>query len=156
MDRPARPKDVPGNSGIQFRSHQKPEDDPKNPSRVFGYQMEVDPSDRKWSGGIYDEARRGWLFDLKDKPEAGAAFKRMDPAVVVGFGGYPSLPSLMAALGQKRPTVIHEQNAVLGRVNRFLAPKVTEVACAFPTLEKATPKVKARARVVGRSLTPVG
>jgi len=64
--------DIPGNSGIQFRSHQKPEDET---GRVFGYQMEVDPSDRKWSGGIYDEARRGWLFDLKDKPEAGAAFK---------------------------------------------------------------------------------
>ncbi len=86
--------------------------------------------------------------------QAGAAFKRMDPAVVVGFGGYPSLPSLMAALGQKRPTVIHEQNAVLGRVNRFLAPRVTEVACAFPTLEKATPKVKARAHVVGNPVRP--
>ena len=52
---------IPGNSGIQFRSHQKPATDPKNPGRVYGYQMEVDPSDRKWSGGIYDEARRGWL-----------------------------------------------------------------------------------------------
>jgi hypothetical protein len=69
--------EVPGNSGIQFRSHQKPDDD-KNPGRVFGYQMEVDPSDRKWSGGIYDEGRRGWLYDLKDKPEAQAAFKRDD------------------------------------------------------------------------------
>lgn len=70
--------DVPGNSGIQFRSHQKPEDDPKHPGRVFGYQMEVDPSDRKWSGGIYDEGRRGWLYDLKGKPEAQAAFKLDD------------------------------------------------------------------------------
>ncbi|MBA3312853.1 MAG: DUF1080 domain-containing protein [Planctomycetaceae bacterium] len=69
--------EVPGNSGIQFRSHQKPETD-KNPDRVFGYQMEVDPSDRKWSGGIYDEGRRGWLYDLKDKPEKQAAFKLDD------------------------------------------------------------------------------
>jgi UDP-N-acetylglucosamine--N-acetylmuramyl-(pentapeptide) pyrophosphoryl-undecaprenol N-acetylglucosamine transferase len=97
--------------------------------------------------------KAGWAV-LQGTMQAGAAFKRMDPAVVVGFGGYPSLPSLMAALGQKRPTVIHEQNAVLGRVNRFLAPKVTEVACAFPTLEKATPKVKARARVVGNPVRP--
>lgn len=67
--------DIPGNSGIQFRSHQKPEDDPKNPGRVYGYQMEVDPSDRKWSGGIYDEARSGWLYDLKDQPVKQAAFK---------------------------------------------------------------------------------
>lgn len=69
---------VPGNSGIQFRSHQKPTDDPKNPGRVYGYQMEVDPSPRKWSGGIYDEGRRGWIYDLKDKPEAQAAFKLDD------------------------------------------------------------------------------
>ncbi|MBI1405966.1 MAG: undecaprenyldiphospho-muramoylpentapeptide beta-N-acetylglucosaminyltransferase [Caulobacter sp.] len=91
---------------------------------------------------------------LKGVLQARAAFKRLDPAVVIGFGGYPSLPAVLAALGQKRPTVIHEQNAVLGRVNRFLAPRVTEVACAFPTLEKAPPKVKARARVVGNPVRP--
>ena len=68
---------------------------------------------------------------LRGTLQARSIFKRMDPAVVVGFGGYPSLPSLLAALSQGRPTVIHEQNAVLGRVNRFLAPKVREVACAF-------------------------
>ena len=68
--------EIPGNSGVQFRSHQK--DDPAGNGRVFGYQMEVDPGDRKWSGGIYDEARRGWLFDLKDKAEAQAAFKVND------------------------------------------------------------------------------
>jgi UDP-N-acetylglucosamine--N-acetylmuramyl-(pentapeptide) pyrophosphoryl-undecaprenol N-acetylglucosamine transferase len=86
--------------------------------------------------------------------QARGVFKRMDPAVVVGFGGYPSLPALLAALGQKRPTVIHEQNAVFGRVNRFLANRVTEVACAFPTLEKASPAVKARAHVVGNPVRP--
>ena len=86
--------------------------------------------------------------------QARSAFKRMDPAVVVGFGGYPSLPALLAALSQKRPTVIHEQNAVLGRVNRFLAPRVTEVACAFPTLELASPEVRNRARVVGNPVRP--
>uniref|UniRef100_B0T830 UDP-N-acetylglucosamine--N-acetylmuramyl-(pentapeptide) pyrophosphoryl-undecaprenol N-acetylglucosamine transferase n=1 Tax=Caulobacter sp. (strain K31) TaxID=366602 RepID=B0T830_CAUSK len=86
--------------------------------------------------------------------QAKAAFKRLDPAVVVGFGGYPALPALLAALSEGRPTVIHEQNAVLGRVNRFLASRATEVACAFPTLEKATPKVKARAHVVGNPVRP--
>ncbi len=91
---------------------------------------------------------------LRGTLQARSIFKRMDPAVVVGFGGYPSLPSLLAALSQGRPTVIHEQNAVLGRVNRFLAPKVREVACAFPTLELASPKVKARAHVVGSPVRP--
>jgi len=62
--------DIPGNSGIQFRSHQRGGD-----GRVFGYQCEIDPSDRAWSGGIYDEARRGWLFPLKGHEAAQKAFK---------------------------------------------------------------------------------
>ena len=86
--------------------------------------------------------------------QAKAAFARTRPAVVVGFGGYPSLPALIAAQPMKIPTVIHEQNAVLGRVNRFMAPRVRCVACAFPTLEKAKPEVKARAAVVGNPVRP--
>jgi hypothetical protein len=66
--------DVPGNSGIQFRSHQRAEEN----GRVYGYQCEIDPTDRAWTGGIYDEARRGWLYDLKDHPEAQKAFKKAD------------------------------------------------------------------------------
>ncbi|MBC8327428.1 MAG: DUF1080 domain-containing protein [Planctomycetes bacterium] len=58
-----------GNSGIQVRSHQKPD------GTVFGYQIEVDPSERAWSGGLYDESRRGWLDPLDDQPEARAAFR---------------------------------------------------------------------------------
>lgn len=60
------------NSGIQIRSHTKEVDGHKE---VYGYQIEVDPSSRAWSGGIYDSRRRGWLADLKDKPEAQKAFK---------------------------------------------------------------------------------
>jgi UDP-N-acetylglucosamine--N-acetylmuramyl-(pentapeptide) pyrophosphoryl-undecaprenol N-acetylglucosamine transferase len=84
--------------------------------------------------------------------QARAAFSKMQPAVVVGFGGYPSFPALTAALQQRRPTVIHEQNAVLGRSNRKLARQVGVVACAFPTLEKADPKVKPI--VVGNPVRP--
>lgn len=86
--------------------------------------------------------------------QARKAFRSLDPAVVVGFGGYPSLPALMAGLAQRRPTLIHEQNSVLGRVNRYLAPKVDRVACAFPTLMMAEPQVKARAAVVGNPVRP--
>ncbi len=74
--------------------------------------------------------------------------------MVIGFGGYPSLPGLLAALSAKIPTVVHEQNAVLGRVNRYLAPKVDALACAFPTLEMAKPEVAGRAVVVGNPLRP--
>ncbi len=60
------------NSGIQFRSISKP--DVMN-GRVHGYQCEVDPSTRAWSGGIYDEARRGWLYTNELNPSAKPAFK---------------------------------------------------------------------------------
>ena len=81
--------------------------------------------------------------------QARSAFTRLNADVVVGFGGYPSAPALLAAILQKRPTLIHEQNAVLGRTNRILAPHVRNVASSFPTLERASPAVKARSHVVG-------
>jgi UDP-N-acetylglucosamine--N-acetylmuramyl-(pentapeptide) pyrophosphoryl-undecaprenol N-acetylglucosamine transferase len=56
------------------------------------------------------------------------------PAVVVGFGGYPSIPALTAAWVLRRPRMIHEQNGVLGRVNRVFAPRVHKIACGtWPT-----------------------
>ena len=61
------------NSGVQIRSNSF--DWFKN-GRVHGYQVEIDPSERAWTGGIYDEARRGWLFNLEGKPEAQKAFKQ--------------------------------------------------------------------------------
>ena len=73
------------NSGIQFRSQvfDKPTTLDHNgrtiripAGRVHGYQYEIDPSARAWSGGIYDEGRRGWLVNLKDKPAAQKAFRQ--------------------------------------------------------------------------------
>lgn len=61
------------NSGIQIRSESSP--DYMN-GRVHGYQVEVDPSDRRWSGGLYDEARRGWLYPLDINPKGQTAFKK--------------------------------------------------------------------------------
>ncbi|MEI7627421.1 MAG: DUF1080 domain-containing protein [Bacteroidota bacterium] len=72
------------NSGIQFRSEQNDANDKckvtdlKTPNRVHGYQMEIDPSNRAWSGGIYDEARRDWLYSLDNNPAAKKAFKHND------------------------------------------------------------------------------
>ncbi len=60
------------NSGVQFRSLSKKE---FNNGRVHGYQFEIDPSARAWSGGLYDEARRGWLYPLTYNPPAQKAFK---------------------------------------------------------------------------------
>lgn len=61
------------NSGVQFRSLSTK--DFEN-GRVHGYQFEIDPSPRAWTGGIYDEARRGWLYDLTKYPAAQKAFKK--------------------------------------------------------------------------------
>lgn len=63
------------NSGIQIRSNSLPH---YRDGRVHGYQIEIDPSDRAWSAGIYDEARRGWLNPLTDNPDAQKAFKQND------------------------------------------------------------------------------
>lgn len=60
------------NSGIQIRSLSDPND---NDGRVRGYQVEIDPGDRAWSGGIYDEARTGWLYPLSINPKGQKAFK---------------------------------------------------------------------------------
>ena len=79
--------------------------------------------------------------------QARKAFKRLDAAVVVGFGGYPSAPALVAAITAGKPTLIHEQNAVLGRTNRLLAPYVGRVASSFPTLKRVPASLKAE--VVG-------
>lgn len=54
------------------------------------------------------------------------------PAVVAGFGGYPAVPAMAAAWLTRRPRMIHEQNSVLGRVNRLFAPHVNRVACGLP------------------------
>lgn len=63
------------NSGIQIRSNSFPY---YRKGRVHGYQVEIDPSKRAWSAGIYDEARRGWLNTMENNPEAQKAFKQND------------------------------------------------------------------------------
>ena len=67
--------DADMNSGIQFRSQSKPD---YREGRVHGYQMEIDPSPRAWTGGIYDEGRRGWLYSLEYNPEGKKAYRSRD------------------------------------------------------------------------------
>ena len=86
--------------------------------------------------------------------KARKALKRLDAAVVVGFGGYPSAPALLAALSQGRPTLLHEQNSVLGRTNRWLSPYVGAVAASFPNLRLVPPGVEARVGLIGNPVRP--
>ncbi len=81
--------------------------------------------------------------------EAKKRFTELPPAIVAGFGGYPSFPALMAARAHRVPILIHEQNSVLGRVNRAMATSAAIVACGFERLDRLPAKVADRKRVVG-------
>lgn len=81
--------------------------------------------------------------------EAKARFNALPPALVAGFGGYPSFPALMAARAHKVPILIHEQNAVLGRVNRSMAKSAAIVACGFERLDRLPAEATLRKRIVG-------
>lgn len=76
-------------------------------------------------------------------------FESFQPSAVVGFGGYPALPALLAATSARIPTVIHEQNAVLGRVNRFLAGRVDAIATGFREVDRLSAKHAGKVHVVG-------
>ena len=76
-------------------------------------------------------------------------FESFQPAAVVGFGGYPAFPALMAAKSAGKPTVIHEQNAVLGRVNRLLAPRVDAIATSYAQVDRLNEKFSGKVHLVG-------
>ncbi len=79
---------------------------------------------------------------------------RVRPAAVVGFGGYPTLPPLLAASFRRIPTIIHDSNAVIGRANRLLAPRVTAIATTFPGVLDHEPALAARVTLTGNPVRP--
>jgi UDP-N-acetylglucosamine--N-acetylmuramyl-(pentapeptide) pyrophosphoryl-undecaprenol N-acetylglucosamine transferase len=85
--------------------------------------------------------------------KAWLALPRLRPAVVVGFGGYPTIPPLLAAALRGIPTVIHEQNAVMGRANRLLAPRVRAIATGFAGILKSS-ALAAKATHTGNPVRP--
>jgi UDP-N-acetylglucosamine--N-acetylmuramyl-(pentapeptide) pyrophosphoryl-undecaprenol N-acetylglucosamine transferase len=85
---------------------------------------------------------------------AGRLLRRLDPSVVVGFGGYPSVPTMVAATRQRIASLIHEQNALLGRANRLLAPRVKRIATSFPNVEGVKPADAGRIVFVGNPVRP--
>ncbi|WP_188235684.1 undecaprenyldiphospho-muramoylpentapeptide beta-N-acetylglucosaminyltransferase [Sphingopyxis sp. LK2115] len=92
---------------------------------------------------------KGALAIRKGRAQAIDLIHDFDPAVVVGFGGYPSLPSLLAAGATKRPRVLHEQNAVLGRVNRLMTPRVDAVAVAYRNIQRYPAGHEAKRHIIG-------
>jgi UDP-N-acetylglucosamine--N-acetylmuramyl-(pentapeptide) pyrophosphoryl-undecaprenol N-acetylglucosamine transferase len=79
---------------------------------------------------------------------------RLRPAAVIGFGGYPTVPPLLAAAWRRIPTIIHEQNAVMGRANRFLAPRVRAIATSLPGVLDKEPALAAKATHTGNPVRP--
>ncbi|MEN8831191.1 MAG: UDP-N-acetylglucosamine--N-acetylmuramyl-(pentapeptide) pyrophosphoryl-undecaprenol N-acetylglucosamine transferase [Pacificibacter sp.] len=121
-------------------------------ARGWRVKLTTDPRGARYAGGFPDAVEievltsgtfaRGGIWSKIAVPfkiaggVLGAMFKfRKDrPSVVIGFGGYPAIPSVAAATLMKLPRMIHEQNGVLGRVNTVFAPKVAQVACGvWPT-----------------------
>jgi UDP-N-acetylglucosamine--N-acetylmuramyl-(pentapeptide) pyrophosphoryl-undecaprenol N-acetylglucosamine transferase len=79
---------------------------------------------------------------------------RRKPVAVVGFGGYPTLPPVLAATLRRIPTIIHDSNAVIGRANRMLAPRVTAIATTFPGILDQQPALAAKATQTGNPIRP--
>jgi UDP-N-acetylglucosamine--N-acetylmuramyl-(pentapeptide) pyrophosphoryl-undecaprenol N-acetylglucosamine transferase len=80
--------------------------------------------------------------------------RRLKPAAVVGFGGYPTVPPLLAAKLFGVPGIIHDANAVLGRANRFLAGRVSAIATSLPGVLDRDPQLSGKTTTVGTPMRP--
>ena len=98
-------------------------------------------------------ARTGTLLAL-GTAKAWSMLGSIRPAVVVGFGGYPTVPPLMAATLRRISTVLHEQNGVMGRANRLLASRVTAIATSFSTLTRLDPSLQGKVSFTGNPVRP--
>jgi UDP-N-acetylglucosamine--N-acetylmuramyl-(pentapeptide) pyrophosphoryl-undecaprenol N-acetylglucosamine transferase len=89
------------------------------------------------------------LAILAGRSEAKTIYRDHRPDAVVGFGGYPAFPALLAASAVGIPSVLHEQNAVMGRVNRMLAGRATAIATAFSQIGRLKPRYGDKVVLVG-------
>ncbi|MEF3365762.1 undecaprenyldiphospho-muramoylpentapeptide beta-N-acetylglucosaminyltransferase [Methylocystis sp. 9N] len=85
--------------------------------------------------------------------QAVALLRRIKPAAVIGFGGYPTVPPLLAAAYLGLPSALHEANGVMGKANRFLAGRVDRIAAGLPTLS-VPPPLKGKVVVTGNPVRP--
>lgn len=96
---------------------------------------------------------QGWASAVREmwrgRAMARELYRTFKPAAVIGFGGYPALPALLAAFAEKIPTAVHEQNAVLGRVNRLVAGRVGAIATSYKTTERLAAKLAPKVHLVG-------
>lgn len=134
-------------------------------SRGYRVELATDPRGKKHAN-IFDDIKihviqagtlgAGIFGKLKGAAALGVGMaqayklvKKINPDVVIGFGGYPSVPAVFAAQRQKIATIIHEQNAVLGRANVFLAPKADRIALSMAHVQGIEEADAVRAVVTG-------
>jgi UDP-N-acetylglucosamine--N-acetylmuramyl-(pentapeptide) pyrophosphoryl-undecaprenol N-acetylglucosamine transferase len=117
------------------------------PGLFEGVPVHILPAGRLGGGPV------GWLKAaasvLKGRGEAKRLYREHRPDAVVGFGGYPAFPSLLAAGAMRIPTVLHEQNAVMGRVNRLLAGEAEAIGIAYDKVDRLKSRHQAKAVVIG-------
>jgi UDP-N-acetylglucosamine--N-acetylmuramyl-(pentapeptide) pyrophosphoryl-undecaprenol N-acetylglucosamine transferase len=117
------------------------------PGLFEGVPVHILPAGRLGGGPV------GWLKALgavaKGRAEAKRLYREHTPDAVVGFGGYPAFPSLLAASARRIPTVLHEQNAVLGRVNRLLAREAEAIGVAYDQIDRLKPAYQKKVVLVG-------
>jgi UDP-N-acetylglucosamine--N-acetylmuramyl-(pentapeptide) pyrophosphoryl-undecaprenol N-acetylglucosamine transferase len=116
-------------------------------------QVHVLPAGRLAGGPL------GWLRAgrsiLTGRAMALRLYETFRPAAVIGFGGYPALPALLAARKDGVPSLIHEQNAILGRVNRLMARGVDAIATSYPEVRRLPAKARHKVDFVGNPVREV-
>ncbi|HEX8222380.1 MAG TPA: undecaprenyldiphospho-muramoylpentapeptide beta-N-acetylglucosaminyltransferase [Allosphingosinicella sp.] len=117
------------------------------PGLFEGVPVHILPAGRLGGGPL------GWLSAIRKiftgRAMASRLYETFEPSAVIGFGGYPALPALMAAQRDRIPTLVHEQNAVLGRVNRLLAGRVDAIATAYPHVQRLARSREGKTHLVG-------
>ncbi len=117
------------------------------PGLFDGVPIHILPAGRLGGGPI------AWLKAIRSvlagRAEAKRLYRENRPDAVIGFGGYPAFPALLAASSLDIPTLLHEQNAVIGRVNRLLAGDAAAIGVAYDEVDRLKPRHRDKAVVIG-------
>ncbi|MCW2237743.1 undecaprenyldiphospho-muramoylpentapeptide beta-N-acetylglucosaminyltransferase [Azospirillum canadense] len=104
-------------------------------------------------GSVVGKLKAAWQMGL-GLLSANALMRHLEPAAVVGFGGYPSVPTVYAAAQARVPVLLHEQNAVLGRANRMLVAAARRLAVAFPEISAVKDDHRSKILRTGNPVRP--
>ncbi len=118
-------------------------------------EIHIVPAASPRGGGLISRAQ-AILALARGTLSARRLFQRIEPDAVIGFGGYPSVPPVLAARSLRIPTIVHESNAVIGRANRFLAPWADAIAKGFEApLGGLAARLAPRVHLTGNPIRPM-